>query len=364
MTVTTETRFRVPAEAVAGGADLLFPAMRRQIPPGMPLSSAEVSQAIATAARAPSVHNTQPWLFRVSGSTIELLADRRRQLRKLDPAGRELIISCGAALFGLRLGFRQLGLIPQAQLLPDPADDRVLARVWATGRAAPTRTEAELAAALPHRHTHRGPFSPGEVSWRLLAALAADAAAEGSQLRLVTGPAEMAGLARLVTEAASIQRGDDSIAAEQRTWVRPPGSTARDGVPARATARWQAAGRPAAPAREGGQPRLPVRDFGRTAGDEAGGAEPSATAVLVTRADTVADWLRAGQGLHRLLLRAATRWVFASLQTQPIESRLHRDQVRSLLGLAGQPQMLMQFGRSNSAAATPRRPHGDIRLTR
>ena len=74
------------------------------------------------------------------------------------------------------------------------------------------------------------------------------------------------------------------------------------------------------------------------------------TAVLVTPEDTRDDWLRAGQALNRLLLRAATRWVFASLQSQPIESPRYRDQVRDLLALPGQPQMLLQFGRANTRA--------------
>src|SRR5260370_28712231 len=75
---------------------------------------------IATAARAPSVHNTQPWRFRVGQSAIELYCDQHRKLR-VDPIGREMLISCGAALFGLRLGVRSLGYRPVVELFPDPA---------------------------------------------------------------------------------------------------------------------------------------------------------------------------------------------------------------------------------------------------
>ncbi len=48
---------------------------------------------------APSNHNTQPWLFRVRGSSVELYADRARALRVTDPDDRQLLISCGCALF-------------------------------------------------------------------------------------------------------------------------------------------------------------------------------------------------------------------------------------------------------------------------
>ena len=82
--------------------------------------------------------------------------------------------------------------------------------------------------------------------------------------------------------------------------------------------------------------------------------------MLTTAGDGPADWLQAGQALHRLLLRAADRWVFASLHSQPLESTALRAAIGDYLGLAGHPQMLLQFGRANTAAATPRRPLAEI----
>src|SRR3712207_6590073 len=55
---------------------------------------------------APSGHNTQPWLFNVSGRAVELHADRTRGLPVVDPEDRALVISCGAALFFLRVAIR------------------------------------------------------------------------------------------------------------------------------------------------------------------------------------------------------------------------------------------------------------------
>src|SRR5271166_5957889 len=92
-----------------------------------PIPAGQAGYLIATAARAPSVHNTQPWRFRVGTYAIELYADPHRKLR-VDPIGRELLISCGAALFGLRLAIRSLGYLAVAELLPDPRRLRFLAR--------------------------------------------------------------------------------------------------------------------------------------------------------------------------------------------------------------------------------------------
>jgi len=310
---------------------------------------------IGMAARAPSVHNTQPWRFRVAGPVIELYADPRRKLR-VDPAGRELLISCGAALYGLRLAVRSLGYLPVAELLPDPGRVRLLARVRAGAAAPLTGWERQLLEAVPHRHTHRGAFDPGEVPASLLAGLQHDALAEGATLALIGNPGKHAKLAALVAEASRMQALNPAAREEILRWSRAPGSPARDGVPAAAFA-------PAGAAAPG---RLAQRDFdlgrhfGLLPGPGPDGPPPAATAVLVTPGDGRADWLRAGQALHRVLAHAATAWVSASLHTGPLEFPAIRDLIRVRLALPGAVQMVLQFGPAHSGMSSPRRPVPDL----
>ena len=100
---------------------------------------------------------------------------------------------------------------------------------------------------------------------------------------------------------------------------------------------------------------LTRRDFDQGRGDgparDRAGPPLAATAILVTAGDTPTDWLRAGQALNRVLVHAASVWVFAALNSQPMESRPLRALVRSRLRLPGAPQMLLQFGRAHTAAA-------------
>jgi nitroreductase len=302
---------------------------------------------ITAAARAPSVHNTQPWRFRVGPDAVELWTDPRRKLRA-DPSGREMLISCGAALFGLRLAVRSLGYLPVTELLPDPARLRLMARVRTGAAAPPNGLERQMLDAVPHRHTHRGPFAPGPLPPGLLAGLQHDALAEGATLALVTGGLAYDRLERIT--AAAARRGNLSprARADVRRWTRMAADKVRDGIPATALA--TGTGRPPG--------RLPQRDFDLGRGIArlpSGGAPPSATAVLVTSGDRRADWLRAGQALYRLLLHAASQWIFASLYTQPLEDAVTRDLIRSQLTLPGRPQMLLQFGHATTASPTARR---------
>jgi hypothetical protein len=323
-----------------------------KFPDGMPIPAGQVDYLVAMAARAPSIHNTQPWRFRVSPSEIELLADPKRKLR-VDPMGREMLLSCGAALFGLRLAIRSLGYHPVVGLLPDRSQLRLLARVRLTGGPALTAVERKMLDALPHRRTHRGSFSPDPLPAGLIASLQHDALAEGATLAVVRRPIDYKRLADLMSATAPKQDTDPIARSEIARWSRAAASTARDGIPARAF--------PSQPATEAGRLRQRDFDLGRGIGiGETISGPPAATAVLLTLGDRRADWLRAGQALQRMLLHAAGDWVFASMYTQPLESAEIRTLVSDRLGLPGHPQVLLQFGVVTNTEPTSRRPPAEL----
>jgi len=319
---------------------------------------------IATASRAPSIHNSQPWRFRVEPEMVELWSDPRRRTRT-DQLGREMLISCGAALFGLRLAVRSLGYQPVVDLLPDPARPQLLARVRA-GRSAPMNAlETRMLAAVTRRHTHRGSFEPRPLPPGLLVGLQDDAVKERAELALVRPGLMYDRLVRLAASAARRGDLDPRARAVIRRWTR---GAARDGGGSRFRDGPERDGIPATALAVGGalpvqRGRLPQRDFdlGRNLGLlPAGGVPPSATAILLTEADRRVDWLRAGQALDRLLLHAASEWVFASLHTQPIEDPVTRILIGSQLALPGHPHLLLQLGAAASAPATARRSPDEL----
>ncbi len=313
----------------------------------VPIPADRVYEMLAMAARAPSVLNTQPWRFRVGTYSIELHADYSRRLRA-DLAGRDMLMSCGAALFGLRLAIRSLGYSPVVQLLPSPERPGLIARV-ALGAPSPlTEVEQQMLSALPHRHTHRDAFTAEPLPPGLIVALQHDAIAEHAALALIDGPARYGRLAAIVADVARHARDDHRVRADLRQWVRLPGSTARDGIPAAALPPQAGAGGPASRRALDGF-ALPAR------------AVPGVvTAALITPADTRADWIRAGQALYRLLLHAASRWVFANLHSQALDSRRVRALIQSRIGLPGPPQVLLQLGVARVTLATPRRPADEL----
>src|SRR6516162_11728187 len=149
------------ADRDRGGAmNTLSSPSERLARPERPTAEEVAAQVVAAAVWAPSVHNTQPWWFRAGGQEISLYADATRQWMVADPGGREMTISCGAALFTARLALRSLGYIPEACVLPDPGQPLLVARVSWQRRAAPTEFERRLFDQVLRRRTHRGGFDP------------------------------------------------------------------------------------------------------------------------------------------------------------------------------------------------------------
>jgi len=89
---------------------------------------------LAVAVRAPSIHNTQPWAWRLDNGELTLLADRSRQLEVADPDGHSLLISCGAALHLTDVALRADGWQIETTLMPDPSDRDALALFHPVGR--------------------------------------------------------------------------------------------------------------------------------------------------------------------------------------------------------------------------------------
>lgn len=311
---------------------------------------------VRAAISAPSVHNTQPWRFAGHPDRTELYADPSRSLRVADPAGREMLISCGAALFNMRLAVRHLGFVPRVRLLPDPGRPDLLAVVGWGEYVAPTAFDELLYQAMPRRHTHRGPFNTTPISPWLIGELCDIARAERAGLFQLRDPTERRLLARIVRAGERVQHADPWFAAERRRWTSAQGVPRPDGIPATAYPRQpdglEFAGRDFAAGAPWGF-RLRSRRADPCAGD--------VMAVLTTQRDRRLDWLLAGQALQHILLYAEVHGVKVAFHTQPLELPDLRAKARSdLLGGGAHPQAILRLGHSTRVLISPRRMITDV----
>jgi nitroreductase len=256
-----------------------------------------VRMLIGAAGAAPSIHNTQPWRFRVTGDLIEVHGDPGRMLWVADPRGRALHLSCGAALFNLRLAIRMLAAKPLVWPLPDPQHEpTLLASVQLQPSRPATSAEREMFEMIGQRHSSRAPFSSHPIPDAVQIELEQQAGSESALLRLLNDRD-----AALVLElAAAVER--------------PAGHYEP-------------------------RPRL---------------------AVLSTARDEPGDWLRAGQALQRVLLTATRSGLATSLLYQPVERHDTEHQGHGWWPWPECPQVIIRFGYGPRGTGTPRRGVEDI----
>jgi nitroreductase len=264
-------------------------------------SAPGVAALAARATLAPSPRNAQPWRWSVRPDRLELELDVgvAEQVALSDPEGRELVMSCGAALFTLRVAAAEALFEALVDVLPDPHRPDLLANVTLV----PGTVDAEFATlddVVPLRRTAWSAFDDRPLPAGLAGRLVAEAAVEGADL-VPIGPGDRQALADLI-EHADRDRFDGALV-RQAPFV----------------------------------------------------------AVLATRKDSRADWIAAGQALQRVLLVAAEHGVSGGFLNAPCQVSVDRERLRALLPGQEHPQLVLRLGYPvTRAQATARRPVADV----
>jgi nitroreductase len=310
-----------------------------------PLDPASLRLVLNAGVHAPSVHNTQPWQFVLTAEGIEVRADRSRQLHRLDPAGREMFISCGAAILNMRVRAAATGHPVRVSLLPDAGDpDHCATLIFKRFAPAPV-DDAVLSAALGRRHTHRRSFRADPIGDATVAHLAAAAVRESAEL-VVVAPEDRDAVARLVRIASRVLDEDATYRLELRAWTTSASHPAQ-GVPGTAFGTRPTASGP------------PVRDF-TVAMPWVQRAQQhfqdELWLVITTERDDPAGWIAAGQALERLWLTATAAGLAASFLNQVLEVPPLRRELRDYLGVVGYPQAVLRAGAANPSFGAGRRP--------
>ncbi len=309
------------------------------------------------ALRAPSVHNTQPWSWRVRGLELDLYADRDRQLPLADPTGRNLTVSCGAALHYAVAGAAAAGWSAQVDLLPDDDPDHLA--VIRLAPAPPTRHALAHAELLRARATDRRRFIGWPVPIELLDRLATAAAVPPAmaQVRPVARAVDRVRLELLLSRAVSAEHADRRLADEQHRWLRATGSV---GIPLPNLHPADADDLP---------PAWPSR-FDRSAsepgahlvGDVVDVTPHDGLAVVLTATDAPAAWLHAGDVLCRFWAAALDHGLSVVPLSQVVEGPETRAALqREVLGEDRCPQLLLRVGwQELSRSSLPRTPRRDL----
>ena len=309
----------------------------------------QVRRVIELACRAPSVHNTQPWLWRVADeSTVELYADRGHQLRVADPDGRNLALSCGAALHQAIESAGALGISSTAELTPVASDHDLLARIRFFAGRQPTDAQERLET-IDRRCTDRRRFTSWSIPDARLVKLAQAAAGWGAHAVPITDVTARFRAELLMDRAMTLQAADPRFVEEQATWIEHSRS---DGIPASS----------ATPPGSDRRPSRPNRFVAETQEQSQRVVESSdGLMAICTAGEDQASWLQAGEALSALWLHATRAGLSIVPLSQVIEvPETRQDLHHTVFAGMARPQLLLRVGWQEIARTTlprtPRRP--------
>jgi hypothetical protein len=305
---------------------------------------------------APSIHNTQPWSFRLVDDVVEVCLDRTRALPVTDPFGREMTISGGAALMNLNIALNHFGYESWVQYAPEPNTPDLIARVRVGRSRVPGHQDEALFRSIRRRRTVRRPFQARPVPRELQRRMIWIAMEHGAWLHFADSPADRASIRGLIEQAHEIKGRDNAYQAERSRHLelidpvrgdRPPVIAAQNGD-----------GSSNATDEAGSPELLPGQDW---IARERGLLDSSPVLVVLgSNTDSPEEWVRSGQALQHILLHATSVGLSASFLNQPCQIPELREQLREMTGRSGPPQLLLRMGYARSANPTPRRAVGEV----
>jgi len=309
-----------------------------------------LESAARSSLRAPSVFNTQPWKWRITGEIMELSSDPARRLGVTDAEGRLLLLSCGGALHHARVALAAEGWQVDVERLPEQGRPDLLARLRVTGRGATDTRAASLAAMIARRRTDRRPFGGRRVTAATIRRLTDLVEAEDAYLHEVPDN-RVPELGVAVDEAADVEYFDPAYRSELTRWTHRPA--------------WTGDGVPPATAVSPSHRRVPVRNLlpsgstGLLAGT--GEDEGAVFVILFGSADRPLDLLRGGEAMSALLLQATAEGISTAPISEAGEVAWPRQLLRRLLPEGGEPYLIVRLGYADSAEVLPVSPRREPR---
>jgi hypothetical protein len=299
---------------------------------------------------APSGHNTQPWRFVLSDTHVDVVADKSRALKMVDPHERELTMSCAAAAETLYAALRAFGLEGTLTPSPQPNAPEVIARV--TLSAGPSRgsIDHKMLDAIATRRTVRRPYAETPVPAGLQALMIDVVRPFGVELHLLAETEDKDALAKMVVEADYIQFADPAFRRELASWMHPLTSPSGDGLagPGFGFPDW---------ATRAAAALFRVFDLGTAVAhmDRPNVLDAPLLGVFSTPGDTRADWVATGRALAAALHALTMHGLVNAFLNQPIEVDAIRPKLADLATPGRTPQLLSRFGYLKAGVAIP--PH-------
>jgi nitroreductase len=311
-----------------------------------------IKDAVRSACRAPSLHNSQPWQWVFSDGQLRLFLDPSRVM-DTDQSAREALIGCGAALDHLRVAMAAAGWRAHVDRFPNLDNPNHLASIDFTPIEFMTERDRLRASAIWERHTDRLPF--GAPTDRQSFEPVMSTSVDGSAVHVDIIREDLRPqLLEAAQMAESLRLYDTSYHDELHWWTAP--FEEAEGIPHSSLVSAAESDRVGVgrvfPVIGGAERRPEISE------------DHSMIVLLSTDHDNRADALASGEALSATLLECTMAGFATCPVTHLTELQATRDLIRSLMDHDAVPQILVRVGvvpvTEKALRPTPRRPLSEV----
>lgn len=308
---------------------------------------------IEQAIKAPSGHNTQPWLFKINDSNIEIRPNFNKSLSIVDFDNRELFISLGCAVENLCIAASFKGY---STVVSNNQEGIITINLTKLDSV----TTNSLFAQIAVRQTNRSVYNRKIVPIDTIKILEALPLEPGVNLHLYeTGTPDYDTISNFVYRGNTLQMQNEAFKLELRQWMRfnkKHQNETNDGLSYAVF----------------GAPNLPkfivkpimskaVNEKSQNKGDKKKIESSSHFVLFTTNNNTVDEWINLGRSLERFLLKSTELGIAHSYLNQPNEIRELSEQMAGSLDISLEhPTILLRIGYGEKMPYSKRKGIEDV----
>ncbi|MBI2643998.1 MAG: hypothetical protein HYW95_00610 [Candidatus Wildermuthbacteria bacterium] len=309
----------------------------------------QIKSLLEYAVRAPSVHNTQPWLFRVEKNSCKIYLNPKLKLSQADPMGRDSYISIGCCAENLILAAKCFGIFDR---IIYHGENNLAAEVLFRPNGNKNEEYNRILETILQRVNSRGVFEKKPVEDSLvqrMSSIAQEYLDNVLEIHFIAEKEKIEALAALTAKGMRMAHRNPAFRKEMSRWINPNFSKKADGMP-------------------GYSLRMPMiisiltpflmkfMDLGKFLAKLNYRSVSSAPLICIVTAkeNSPTVWMKTGRLVERLMIELQNSGLQTSIFIAAIEiGDLHKN-VQQLLGANLLPQFLFCAG--SMAAKQPLTP--------
>jgi hypothetical protein len=189
---------------------------------------------ISYAIRAPSTHNSQPWLFRLQANSVSVFYDEKLKLPQADNDGRDLYVSIGCMLENMRIAAAHFGFSSTVTFSINEVTHHIAEVVFIKNSISISSRDEKLFETIPIRVNARGVFISDKVpnnSQESVLSIVDEFKSENISVKLMIEKSNINQIAEITQEAMHEAYSNPAFRAEMSSWMNSNISLKKQGLP-------------------------------------------------------------------------------------------------------------------------------------